>query len=46
MKLQKQDILVTKTELKTNTKGQAYLWIEFIDMKDGSTYSISESSQH
>lgn len=40
MKLKKVDVLVTKVELKKNSKGEAYLLIDLLDMASGDSFNI------
>lgn len=40
MKINKAEVIITKSELKKNSKGEAYLTIDFLDMETGDGFNV------
>lgn len=40
MKINKAEVIITKLELKKNSKGEAYLTIDFLDMETGDGFNV------
>ena len=40
MKINKAEVIITKSELKKNSKGEAYLSIDFLDMETGDGFNV------
>ena len=40
MKINKTEVIITKLELKKNSKGEAYLTIDFLDMETGDGFNV------
>ena len=40
MKINKAEVVITKSELKKNSKGEAYLSIDFLDMSSGDGFNV------
>ena len=40
MKINKAEVIITKSELKKNSKGEAYLSIDFLDMSSGDGFNV------
>ena len=40
MKINKSEVIITKLELKKNSKGEAYLTIDFLDMETGDGFNV------
>ena len=40
MKINKVEVIISKVELKKNTKGEAYLTIDFLDKETGDGFNI------
>ena len=40
MKINKAEVIITKLELKKNSKGEAYLTIDFLDMETGDGWNV------
>ena len=40
MKINKAEVIITKSELKKSSKGEAYLSIDFLDMSSGDGFNV------
>lgn len=40
MKINKAEVIITKLELRKNSKGEAYLTIDFLDMETGDGFNV------
>ena len=40
MKINKAEVIITKLELKKNSKGEAYLTIDFLDIETGDGFNV------